>query len=192
MISDTSNGNNRNNAKRKRGDDSAKDKKLSTDRAKKKKNDNLSSEEQESTHINGEDEDDNDDNDEDDDGNISWVFNVHDLDQLAQAKLDSMLKKIANPNIKSILKCFDINDYKKRGGGETKDWIHRTIESWSNRRDEIKNTIKAISRNEEKLDVTKSMDTYDLIDLLMYKMNKKMPRKCEECTKYYNEPINPL
>ena len=36
------------------------------------------------------------------------------------------------------------------------------------------------------------MDTYDLIDLLMYKINKKMPRKCEECTKYYNEPINPL
>ena len=65
--------------------------------------------------INGEDEDDNDDNDEDDDGNITWVFNVHDLDQLAQAKLDSMLKKIANPNIKSILKCFDINDYRKRG-----------------------------------------------------------------------------
>ena len=26
----------------------------------------------------------------------------------------------------------------------------------------------------------------------MYKINKMMPRKCEECTKYYNEPINPL
>ena len=69
--------------------------------------------------------------------------------------------------------------------------MYITIESLKNRREEIKNTIKAISRNKENLNVTKSMDTYDLIDLLMYKINK-MPRKCEECTKYYNEPINPL
>ena len=53
-------------------------------------------------------------------------------------------------------------------------------------------TIKAISRNGEKSDNTTSMDTCDLIDLLMYKINKMMPRKCEICTKYYNEPINPL
>ena len=102
-----------------------------------------------------------------------------------------MLKKIANPNIKSILKCFDINDYRKRGGGETKDRIYR-IDPLNNRRDEMKNAIKAISRNGEKPDNTKSMDTHDLIDLLMFKINKMMPRKCEECSEYYNDQINPL
>ena len=59
-----------------------------------------------------------------------------------------MINKINNPIIKSILKCFDINDYRKRGGGETKDRIYRTIESSRNRREEIKNTIKAINRTE--------------------------------------------
>ena len=36
------------------------------------------------------------------------------------------------------------------------------------------------------------MDTHDLIDLLMFKINKMMPRKCEECSEYYNDQINPL
>ena len=60
------------------------------------------------------------------------------------------------------------------------------------RREGLKNAIKAISRIGEKLNNTKSMDTYELIELLMYKINKMMPRKCEECAKYYNEPNNPL
>ena len=106
-----------------------------------------------------------------------------------------MINKTNNPIIKRILKCFDINDYRKRGGGETKDRIYKSLESLSNRRDrkeEIKNTMKAISSNDENHDNTNSMSTHDLVELLMYKINKKMPRKCEECTKYYNEPINPL
>ena len=104
------------------------------------------------------------------------------MDQVAKTKLDSMINKTNNPIIKSILMCFDINDYRKRGRGETKDRIYKSIESLRDRREEIKNTIKAISSNGEKPDNTNSMDTYDLIELLMYKINKKMPRKCKECT----------
>ena len=36
------------------------------------------------------------------------------------------------------------------------------------------------------------MSTYELVELLMYKINQKMPRKCEECKKFYIEPVNPL
>ena len=100
-----------------------------------------------------------------------------------------------NPIVKRLIQCFDINDYRKRGGGEIKERIYKTLENLSKRNDrkaEIKNTIKTISSKNETHDNTNSMDTYELVELLMYKINQKMPRKCEECKKFYIEPVNPL
>merc|ERR1711888_65634 len=75
---------------------------------------------------------------------LTWIFDSFSLDKLTENKLDSITNKINNPITKSIIKCFDINDYRKRGGGETKDRIHRTIESFESlrdRREGIKNTL---------------------------------------------------